>query len=120
MSRNAWLRLADMVEAAEAVQGWCADHTAQSLEADPMRMAAVEWQLLVFGEAAKCVPADVQARLPAFDWRQATRLRDFLAHGYAGVDPSDLIEIAEVHLPRDLPHLRRFRDELELELAVRS
>lgn len=117
MSRNAWLRLADMVEAAEAVLAWCAEQTAESLAEDSMRMAAVEWQLLVFGEAAKSVPPDVQARLPGFGWRQAIRLRDFLAHGYAGVDPHDLMEIAEVHLPRDLPMLKQFRDELQVDLA---
>ena len=112
MSRSAGLRVGDMLDAARAAFAWCDGVSAAELAADPMRLAAVEWQLLVLGEAAKAVPEDVRALAPDVNWRRIVRLRDFLAHGYASIEPDELWEVVTTHVARDLPTLERLMLEL--------
>jgi uncharacterized protein with HEPN domain len=38
------------------------------------------------GEAARHVPADIQARCPDVEWRLMNDIRNFLVHDYTGVD----------------------------------
>lgn len=50
--------------------------------ADHATYKAVLYSLLVIGEAAKHVPAEVRARYPEVQWKRIAALRDVLAHGY--------------------------------------
>lgn len=113
MSRSAWLRLGDMVDAARMAVAWTQGLDRETFLGDELRKSGVQWQLLVLGEAAKSVPAEIQAHEPRFNWRGAVRLRDFLAHGYCDIDAEALWEIATQDLPRDLPVLTALWKRLE-------
>lgn len=73
--------------------------------------------MLVFGEAAKGVPDAIRSRASEVDWRRIVRLRDFLAHGYANIEPDELWEVVTVNLAADVPVLERLQRELEAELG---
>lgn len=113
MSRSAWLRVGDMVDAARMAVAWTQGLDRAAFLGDDLRKSGVQWQLLVLGEAAKAVPADIQGQEPGFNWRGAIRLRDFLAHGYSDIDAEALWEIATQQLPRDLPVLTALWNRLE-------
>lgn len=115
MSRSAWLRVADMVDAARQVIAWTQGRTIAEFETDAMLASAVEWQLLVFGEAAKSVPRETRDAAPELNWVDVIRLRDFLAHGYAQLETATLWRIATEDLPRDLPALERLQARLAPE-----
>lgn len=116
MSRSPLLRLADMVAAGRQVIAWTHACDAQSFAEDAMRVAAVERDLFILGEAAKDVPEEVRAMAPAYPWRDVVRMRDFLAHGYASVEVATLLRIAQEDLPRDLPLLEALLARLDAEL----
>lgn len=113
MSRSAWLRVGDMVDAAKMAVAWTEGLDRAAFLSDDLRKSGVQWQLLVLGEAAKAVPADIQALEPGFNWRGAIRLRDFLAHGYSDIDAEALWEIATQELPRDLQVLTGLWNRLD-------
>ncbi len=113
MSRRDELLVADVLDAMRAVQRWTVGQTREAFLADEMRISAVEWQMLVMGEATKHLPESILARAPTVDWRGLIRLRDFLAHGYASVAPSELWQIATEEVARDLPAVEALWMSLE-------
>ena len=102
MSRSDYLLVGDVLDAMRAVCAWTSGVTRDAFLADEMRISAIEWQLLVMGEAAKQLPSELRDANPGIDWRGMIRLRDFLAHGYASVAPDELRQIATDEIPRDL------------------
>jgi len=51
-----------------------------------MKMRAFERVMQCIGEAVKRLPMPLRAAYPAVDWKGAAGLRDWVAHGYEGVD----------------------------------
>ena len=115
MSRSPLLRVADMVAVARQVIAWTDGCEPLAFANDEMRVAAVERDLFILGEAAKDVPDDVRAMAPHYPWRDVIRMRDFLGHGYASVEVATLLRIATEDLPRDLPTLEALLARLEAE-----
>ena len=105
------LRIEDIIEAAEKVEQYTRgmqfeDFVSSSLVAD-----AVIRNLAIVGEAARHVPADVQARCPEVAWRQMNDMRNFLIHAYARVDLTIVWDAVQVNLPPSVVRLRQFLDE---------
>jgi uncharacterized protein with HEPN domain len=102
--RDASVYLADMVEAMERVLAMTAGVADQAvMDADGPLRGHVLHQLTVLGEAAKHLPPEVVAQLPA---DAMCRLRDRIVHYYFGVDDAVIISTVRRSLPRDLPVLR--------------
>ncbi len=53
----------------------------------------------LIGEAANRVPDEVQRRYPAIPWRQIIGMRNWLAHGYDGVDYEIIWDVLVTHAP---------------------
>lgn len=79
---------------------------------DKTRRFALERVLMIVGEAATKVPAEVRARYPDVPWRQIVALRNRLVHDYGGLDPSRLYWLGRELLPTQLD---RFGEIAELE-----
>ncbi|HEX8372020.1 MAG TPA: HepT-like ribonuclease domain-containing protein [Chthoniobacterales bacterium] len=73
--------------------------TLASLLTDPMRMRAFERVMQCIGEAVKRLPMSLREAYPAVDWKGAAGLRDWVAHGYDGVDHEILWKAAHEQLP---------------------
>lgn len=78
MSRRDAERLADILEAIEAIRS----HLQRGEVSDGLVYDAVRVRLIEIGEAVKAVPAEVVATEPATPWRDIAAMRDQLAHRY--------------------------------------
>ncbi len=56
---------------------------------------AVLRNIEIIGEAAKNLPDDVRARMPAIEWKKIAGMRDWLSHVYYRVDPDIVAEVVE-------------------------
>jgi uncharacterized protein with HEPN domain len=61
---------------------------------------AVVHNLLVIGEAARCLPASIKENHPDIDWIAINGLRNRIAHEYFGLSLSVIWEIVQTDLPR--------------------
>jgi uncharacterized protein with HEPN domain len=65
-------------------------------------------QLEIIGEAVKSLSPETKALRPDVPWKQIAGMRDFLIHGYFGVD----LQVVWVTAERDVPALRRAVEQL--------
>ena len=82
-------------EAQEIVVG----HPLATLLADRLRTRAWERVMELIGEAAKRLPVELRARYGAVDWTGAAGMRDWIVHGYDGIDYEILWRATHDKLP---------------------
>jgi uncharacterized protein with HEPN domain len=69
MPPRGWrLRIEDILEAIDTIGGYTAGHSSESFAADRKTVEAVAYNAAVIGEAARHIPAAVQARHPKIPW----------------------------------------------------
>jgi uncharacterized protein with HEPN domain len=95
--------LAAIQDVARDVEGL----TQERLAADPRRVRAMAFSILVIGEACGAVPADVQQRAPEVPWALLRGLRNRIVHEYFVLDVEILWDTATVDLPTLVEPLRR-------------
>jgi uncharacterized protein with HEPN domain len=101
MSRRDWsLFVADMQEAIEKIASYVDAMTFTDFQSDTRTVDAVVHNLLVIGEAARCLPASVKENHPDIDWIAINGLRNRIAHEYFGLSLSVIWEIVQTDLPR--------------------
>ena len=104
MSRRDWsLFVADMQEAIEKIASYVDAMTFTDFQSDTRTVDAVVHNLLVIGEAARCLPASIKENHPDIDWIAINCLRNRIAHEYFGLSLSVIWEIVQ----RDLPRLQQ-------------
>ena len=104
MSRREWsLFVADMQEAIEKIASYVDAMTFTDFQSDTRMVDAVVHNLLVIGEAARCLPASIKENHPDIDWIAINGLRNRIAHEYFGLSLSVIWEIVQ----RDLPRLQQ-------------
>ena len=80
MSRREWsLFVADMQDAIEKIGVYFDAMTFADFQADCRTVDAVVHNLLVIGEAARCLPLSIKKRHPGIDWIAINGLRNQLA-----------------------------------------
>lgn len=84
-SREDWVRLRHMLEAAEQALMFVAGRTRADLETDAMLRRAVVHCLQEIGEAACRVTAATQAGVP-IPWKSIVGMRNRLVHAYFEID----------------------------------
>ena len=85
-SRDWRLYADDIIEACGKIRRFTAGMSFESFVNDERTCDAVIRNLVVIGEAAKNLPADVTARASDVEWRKIRGMRDILAHGYFGLE----------------------------------
>jgi uncharacterized protein with HEPN domain len=78
-------RLWDMLDAARAAVEFTAGQQFQQFLADRKTRNAVERNLEIIGEAARCVSTDAKERHPEIPWKSMIGLRNVLAHEYGEI-----------------------------------
>jgi uncharacterized protein with HEPN domain len=86
LHRDWRLRVQDIIECAEAVEEYTTGLDFESFAGRRMVVDAVTRNLEIMGEAARHVPAEIQARCPEVDWRRMNDMRNVLIHAYTIVD----------------------------------
>ena len=107
MSRDYGLHLDDMLIALEKVLRFTQGVDLARFVDDERTFDAVVRNLEIIGEAAKRIPAEVQASYPDVEWRSIAGLRDIVAHEYFGIDEDILWDIIEHQVPDLLTHVRQ-------------
>ncbi len=108
MSRDERERLADILEALEAIREYAGGSLEEPSIDEPVVLDAVLLRLIVIGEAAKNVGEELRAAAPGVPWSDYAGLRDLIAHQYFRIQK----QIIEDTLRRDLPGLHRAVTEL--------
>jgi uncharacterized protein with HEPN domain len=97
--RREHLLLREMRDAATAIIDLVADRSAEQIEADTLRRAALLWHFTVLGEAASQVPSETKDSDPEIAWNAAARLRNRIVHGYWDIDVETPVATATDDLP---------------------
>lgn len=92
-----------MQEAIEKISSYVDAMTFTDFQSDTRTVDAVVHNLLVIGEAARCLPASIKENHPDIDWIAINGLRNRIAHEYFGLSLSVIWEIVQ----RDLPRLQQ-------------
>lgn len=96
MSRREELRLRDILQAIETIQGHLAGHDFDRRTSD-----AVLYNLVVIGEAAAQISEETRASAAEIPWKQVVGLRNLIAHEYFRVD----LEVIETIVAEQLSDL---------------
>ena len=101
MSKRDRASVDDMLRAARKALEYTRGATRESLPSLPMRLDAVLYEIIVMGEAARRLSADIRAAHPEVPWREIIGMRSVITHGYDQIDDHELWRVIE----RDLPEL---------------
>jgi uncharacterized protein with HEPN domain len=102
--------LQHILAAIERIEQYVQGMDRASFDENPLVQDGVIRQLMVIGEAAKLLPADLRTMHADVPWSRMARMRDRLVHHYFGID----VEAVWLTVRDDLPVLRR---EVEAILA---
>lgn len=119
MKKDPRVYLAQILERIERITAYTKSGK-ESFFSNPIAQDAVIRNLEVIGEAAKRIPEDCRASLPAIPWRGITGLRDVLIHEYEVVNLAEVWKIAEHDLPVLEETIRKILpplDQLEKEIS---
>lgn len=103
MSRHERERLADILEALDAIAEYAGGRLEDVSIDEPVVLDAVLLRLIVLGEAIKNLSPDLRQRAFDVPWSDYAALRDVIAHQYFRVQT----RLIEETVRRDLPELRR-------------
>jgi uncharacterized protein with HEPN domain len=78
---------------------------------DDIAHDAVLYNFVIIGEAARYVPADIQARHPDVPWRALRDMRNWVAHVYHGVSDRRVWKTIKQDLPLLPPRLRQLLED---------
>lgn len=98
------LYLADIVEAADAIEEFIAGISPENFPEDDLHRSAVLQKLAIIGEAARLLldKYQFQEKHPEVEWRDFVDFRNVLVHAYFSVDYAIVWEAAT----QDVPELR--------------
>ncbi|MGH3615408.1 MAG: HepT-like ribonuclease domain-containing protein [Pseudonocardia sp.] len=115
--RRDLLLLWEMIDAAEQAQWLVEDRSVIDIEADRLRREALLWNFTVLGEAAGLISEETRTRFGDVPWRNPTRLRNRVVHGYWSVDFGVLHTTATEQLGDFVSALRNVARALEDEAS---
>jgi uncharacterized protein with HEPN domain len=103
--RSWQLRIADIIEAIEAVLDYCSGMTFERFASDRKTIDAVVRNFIIIGEAVSHLPEDFTEMHPDLPWREMRDMRNIVVHEYFGVDNMMVWETLHKNLSPLLPLL---------------
>lgn len=96
--------LGDMLAAARKLRDYAEGTSRESLLTQPMRLDAVLYEIVVLGEAARRLSAELRGAHPEVPWREIIGMRSVVTHGYDQIDGDELMAGPGARLARiDVP-----------------
>ena len=96
------LYLKDIIEAADAISGFVKGVTSEQFAASDLVRSAVLQKLIIIGEAAGQISANLKSASPDVPWKRIVAFRNFAVHRYFRIDWTIVWTTATV----DVPELR--------------
>src|SRR6266478_2778582 len=78
--------LRDIVIACRNANRFAAEIDREEFEKSDLHQAAIQYNLLIIGEAASKISRDLKSRYPNVDWNSLKDFRNVLAHDYFALD----------------------------------
>jgi uncharacterized protein with HEPN domain len=110
--RSAKERIQDILNAIDSIQTRTTDMSFQEFSQNETILKAVLYDLIIIGEAATNIPAEVQALVPELPWRLMSDMRNVMAHEYFQVN----LRITWSTIQNNLPPLINSLQELKINL----
>ena len=98
-----------MVTAIDAILVFMNSVTYDEFAANEQLQAAVQFKLVVIGEAASKVPARVRKQFPGIKWREVVGMRNIVAHGYFNVR----VDIVWTAVTDELPAIKEMLGNID-------
>ena len=113
MPKRDWrLRVSDILDSITKIQEYVAGLTFEMFRHNEMAVDAVVRNLEIIGEAARHIPAEVEAISPDIPWNDMRAMRNIIAHEYFGIDRLVVWETAAHDLPPLIPTLEKLLNDL--------
>jgi uncharacterized protein with HEPN domain len=93
------VRLAHMIDAADAIEAFMGGRDRSDLDADRMLLFAVVHAIEIVGEAAAKVSDETRRLAPEIPWTAIVGMRNRLIHGYFDIDTSIVWKTVSVEIP---------------------
>jgi len=103
MSRDPGLYLADILDACLRIERFAEGRNDDQIFDDDLVRDAILFNIVVIGEAAACLTAEVQARFPSIPWSRIKAMRNMVAHEYFGLESALVLDVVR----KKVPELRR-------------
>ncbi len=100
--------LADMLEAAKAIQRFTGGVSLESFQANEEKYEAVNRKFEIIGEAARRLSPEGRNLFPEIPWRLLTAMRNNLIHDYDDVDLNVVWDTIQHDLPPLMVHLETY------------
>lgn len=100
--RTERLYLADIIEAADAIERFLTGIDRDVFDTDDLRQSAILQKLTIIGEAAARLPDEFRGRHREIEWRDIVAFRNIAVHEYFAVDWT-IVWVSATH---DVPTLR--------------
>jgi uncharacterized protein with HEPN domain len=113
LARNWRIRIEDMLEAIERITRYTANMDEATFSTDQKTIDAVIRNMIVIGEAARFIPADIEAQYTHTPWSKMRGFRNVIVHEYFGVSTTILWQTVHANLPPLIPDLKRILDDSE-------
>ena len=105
--------IADILASARRILEYVAGKSLQDFRANVQCQDAVIRRFEIIGEAAKRVSASMRNRHPTVPWKEMSRMRDRVIHGYETVDWQIVWQTIEQDLPRLITALDAILQDLQ-------
>lgn len=107
MDRDARFLL-DMYLAAARIRARTDGRSVHDLEADPLLLDSVYWQMCVLGEAANQLSDDFREDHTDTPWHAVVGIRNRLIHGYRDIENDVVWDVIQTHLPPLMAFLSQY------------
>jgi uncharacterized protein with HEPN domain len=104
-------RIRHLLEAIAECQRFTAGMTEEQFGADAKTLKAVVWNLTIMGEAARQIPADIEAAYAEIPWATIRGMRNHIVHGYDVIDVGIVWNVVQDRLQPLVPILERIEKE---------
>jgi uncharacterized protein with HEPN domain len=104
-------RVGDIVESAERILELTRGLDYAAFSSDRTIQDAVLYNIVIIGEAARYVPAEIQARHSDVDWRSLKDMRNWVAHVYHAVSYRRVWRTITDELPSLVSRLRQLLED---------